>query len=569
MKIKYTFLFLSIFLNGLNPIIGQSIETLIDSVEYYRNVQPEKAINFGLDAINLGYQRDVTLDLLKINTKVGQLLAEQNLDAQAIKFYNESLKLFSALPKNKREERKVKLPPWVLLNIGNIYYKNSDFDAAKDKYQKALENFFRYENQANKNYGLATSYDNLALISLTNKNYVKAEDYFKEALNLRNKGEKAEDILYSKVNFLKLYIESKQIKKADSIFDNINNYFKVEGKLNKLNDNTNIFTRNYGYALVVYADYQINQKQHKIGLKYYIKAKEVLKNFPVELPSIKSAIAKAYWLNKESQEALLIAKQNLEEISNTSFKREIQENLELINEIYTQEKNGAEMINAKNALITFYQKQKGYLLNKEIDELESYIILTDKQAEINENKLKYNRYLFVLMFITALLFFLFISLRQNLNLQKLNTKRINAEKRLIEMELSNKKLALINKSNFISQQNSNLNYLLESSKKDNKSLNDIKRKIELLLDSFKVNERFEKQFEEVFPGFFNSLINHCNQLTQNDLRLCACLRLNQSTKEIALILGVSHRTIESQKYRLKKKLGLNREESLTSFIFSI
>ena len=78
-----------------------------------------------------------------------------------------------------------------------------------------------------------------------------------------------------------------------------------------------------------------------------------------------------------------------------------------------------------------------------------------------------------------------------------------------------------------------------------------------------------KKFDEVYPGYFNKLIKYSNKLTQNDLRLCAYIRLNQTTKEIAQMCGVSIRTIESQKYRLRKKLKLSKDQSLTTFLFSL
>ena len=103
----------------------------------------------------------------------------------------------------------------------------------------------------------------------------------------------------------------------------------------------------------------------------------------------------------------------------------------------------------------------------------------------------------------------------------------------------------------------------------NESTRIIKEKIALILKSENINNRFEKQFEEVYPGFFKDLIAKSSHLSQNDLRLCAYLKMNQSTNEIAQLSGVSIRTIESQKYRLKKKLNLLKEENLVHFLFTL
>ena len=58
-------------------------------------------------------------------------------------------------------------------------------------------------------------------------------------------------------------------------------------------------------------------------------------------------------------------------------------------------------------------------------------------------------------------------------------------------------------------------------------------------------------------------------LTPNDLRLCAYLRLNLSSKEIAPLLNISVRSVEIKRYRLRKKMDLNHETSLVEHILSV
>ena len=147
------------------------------------------------------------------------------------------------------------------------------------------------------------------------------------------------------------------------------------------------------------------------------------------------------------------------------------------------------------------------------------------------------------------------------------------EKTIIENDLNHKKLELINKSNFISKRNENLNYLLDSIDSSKISVSNsskqIKQKIKDLLRTENLNDRFEKHFEDVYPGFFKSLISYSSNLTQNDLRFCAYLKMNQSTDEIAKLTNISIRTVESKKYRLKKKFKIQKDKSLTGFIHSI
>jgi DNA-binding CsgD family transcriptional regulator len=59
------------------------------------------------------------------------------------------------------------------------------------------------------------------------------------------------------------------------------------------------------------------------------------------------------------------------------------------------------------------------------------------------------------------------------------------------------------------------------------------------------------------------------ELTPNDRRICAFLKLDLSTKDIALLTHRSPRSIESARYRLKKKFGLGAEEDILGFLRSI
>jgi DNA-binding CsgD family transcriptional regulator len=80
---------------------------------------------------------------------------------------------------------------------------------------------------------------------------------------------------------------------------------------------------------------------------------------------------------------------------------------------------------------------------------------------------------------------------------------------------------------------------------------------------------FEDAFNNADQNFLKNLKKLHPNLTRNDLKLCAYLRLNLSTKEIAPLFGISVRSVEIKRYRLRKKMNLNHETSLTDHIVSI
>ena len=79
-------------------------------------------------------------------------------------------------------------------------------------------------------------------------------------------------------------------------------------------------------------------------------------------------------------------------------------------------------------------------------------------------------------------------------------------------------------------------------------------------------ELFEYNFNQVHEEFFNKLKTSFPGLTHKDLKICAYLRMNMSSKEIAPLLNISVRGVETNRYRLKMKLGITKEASLRGFL---
>ena len=80
---------------------------------------------------------------------------------------------------------------------------------------------------------------------------------------------------------------------------------------------------------------------------------------------------------------------------------------------------------------------------------------------------------------------------------------------------------------------------------------------------------FEEAFNNTDQNFIKNLKNLHPKLTQSDLKLCAYLRLNLSTKEIAPLFGISVRSVEIKRYRLRKKTNLKSGVTLIDHIVSI
>jgi DNA-binding CsgD family transcriptional regulator len=79
-------------------------------------------------------------------------------------------------------------------------------------------------------------------------------------------------------------------------------------------------------------------------------------------------------------------------------------------------------------------------------------------------------------------------------------------------------------------------------------------------------ENFSRHFDEVHSNFLSRVKQHFPGLTITDLKLCAYLHINLTSKEIAQLLGISVRGVETHRYRLRRKLNIASEVSLNTYL---
>ena len=125
-------------------------------------------------------------------------------------------------------------------------------------------------------------------------------------------------------------------------------------------------------------------------------------------------------------------------------------------------------------------------------------------------------------------------------------------------------MTLIRKNEFLATLKKELNDLEKG-----KELNKIIKIIDKNINNTEDWKFFEEAFNNADKDFLKKVKKKHPALTPNDLKLCAYLRLNLSSKEIAPLLNISHRSVEVKRYRLRKKMELSHETSLTNYILEI
>ncbi len=154
-------------------------------------------------------------------------------------------------------------------------------------------------------------------------------------------------------------------------------------------------------------------------------------------------------------------------------------------------------------------------------------------------------------------------------INRLQNEKFEAEIRHKNQELASATLHIVQKSEILTTIKNALEKI-----KDKAVINpELEKEISLLIRMLEQDartdadwEQFSSHFDQVHSDFLKRLGEQHSQLSPNDFKLCAYLRLNLSSKEIASLMNISLRGVESNRYRLRKRLGLDTEANLTEYL---
>lgn len=154
---------------------------------------------------------------------------------------------------------------------------------------------------------------------------------------------------------------------------------------------------------------------------------------------------------------------------------------------------------------------------------------------------------------------------------RLKNIKLEAEIRHNHAELASNTMSLLQKKELLNRIKGEIIKVQSEADPEKKEKN-IRRIIKVINEQLEMDddwERFTVYFDRVNNDFLKILKEKFPALTPADLKLCAYLRLSLSTKEIADLLNLSVRGVESSRYRLRKKLELPNEVSLVEYLEKI
>ena len=213
----------------------------------------------------------------------------------------------------------------------------------------------------------------------------------------------------------------------------------------------------------------------------------------------------------------------------------------------------------------------------EINRQEGLLAIEKYESELSQamEREQWNRkitlvILLSVVFLSILICYVFWILRKK---EKIKKQLKEVENRELNENLSSKNRELTSNTLIISEKNQTLKALLKEIETLNEEdvlpafhANRLKKEIKNHLNDKDEWQYFKLHFESVHPDFFTVLKQKYPVLTENDLRLCAYIRIGMNTKEISQMLSVLPETVNMARYRMRKKLELVQDESLEDLL---
>ena len=560
---------LAIILGLINNVLNAQfdIQSLNDSIVEYKAAEPQKALEYGFLALDSFKNEQVmSLEFVNTNYYLGEVYFYIEEYKTSFEYLSKSLEFYDLLKPNQRRNKNVIKPPWVLTIMGSVYFQKKDYVNAERYYNEALDNFKLFDSNYDdeKYFGIKTSLLNLSQVKRAQGDLKSAKDLLDQMSETVKKFiDKPLDNLQVYVAYMELFIFSGNEKMVLESFDNIKSTYESLLKLGSSNLELKL---NLSNANRLYADFLQSKGEVKESLEYLLYAKELAEEIPNELPKVNLAISNTFFSLGMYNNAKDLIQENLYASEITQSQK--LNNFKLLEKIYENEGSNSDLLKVKDSIIFYNEAPLKNQEEFEFNTLENLILVSEKQDDLNKSRLRTNRIILVSILSSSILILVLISFKFNFDLQKEKNARLNLEKDKIKEELKLKKRELFSKINFISQRNEYLNKIREQIGSEDTNQNKIKAEIKNITNSEKAYEEFDKMFSQVYPKFYKRL-NSAAKLSQTDIRLASYIKMNHTNNEISRISGISLRTVESQRYRLSKKLKLTNGQDLNSFILNI
>lgn len=470
----------------------------------------------------------------------------------------------------------------IMVNLADLHAQIADYSASYDQYWDALIIAEKYGNEEAK----AAVYSGLGwLYSFYQRKEISVR-YFNQSLNIKRKNQNnsptinqqilsdyyALATLYRKYGDLKLanqYLDSCARMLKGSLDSETNRAFlkaergyvlykanKIDQSLQELNESRQYFeSYDSSYLIIMYpflGDIYKSKKMTSVSEDFYTKTiaiSEIYKSHLDLIPDVYRKLSELYY-----------------EQGNYKLAHEYMLEFNKLNEIQfgSRSVSNQGLLEIKDDFRLEMERQNELIQQQELANLE----------QITKNK---NLQLWILLLSMASIIFIGLLIYRNLrNRHKAEKilleqqKEMEAQKNLEVIEAKNKELTasaihVIEKEELLAETK---NELLKQ--KDNPDPNQIHRVIKRInLSTNQSWKEFELRFLQVNKEFYRKLREVHANLSQNDHKICALIKLNFSSKDMSTLLGISIESVHTTRYRLRKKMGLDRNVNLEDYIANL
>ena len=523
--------------------------------------------------------------------KIDSLLNDKNNSKIKGELNLEKAKIYRIRGKNKLFEKQLLLAEKIaaknedlILQADILLQKHLYFKVNKSEQLTFLVKYIAIAEKTQNKKLLFNAYLKLTATSLQGDNVEKAKIYHKKAANYYKKW-KNTNILYSNLNLLSARIYNVE-EKQDSVI------FYLQKTLKQLKQEK----RKRGFPQIYYLLGDAEQKKKNYTQSFNWLSKSYKLSTKIDNKRFKEiSYANLFsLLNKVSQQKNDSLFRKIVQIFNATSLRNATENIEIELENIKRTSSRQLLLNTLNNVYdnlgdykkALYYKQKWSNLtverayNEQLNvtnfmnlELAMSNLNKEKKALEIENELSFtHKVILSLLIIIVFILGLFFWYKQKLKTKTEKLSKMTAERNLlketkekIELEkiLTDKELELNAFIRDMIEKNSQIK-ILEEQLKNSKS-NNIEDLETIKFSASKNWSQFVFKFKQLHPNFLEKLKKLNTTISPTETKLSILVFLNLTSKEIADLLNISPSSVNQGKYRLKKKLNIDKEKSITQF----
>ncbi|WP_284652457.1 hypothetical protein [Flavobacterium terrisoli] len=455
---------------------------------------------------------------------------------KGLQFATQSLDQYKKLEKTDAEQAKIGRYKCLQL-ISTIYSRQKKYE---DAMRLSMEVADELKDKKDSTGTLGLAYNSLGNLYEMKNEAEDAEKYFRLALS---EFEKLNNLAYLPTSYMKFgEIAQKNNQKESSL-----NYFKKAFELAEKTENKQAQV----YSLIALGKWHLRfENNFIVAENYFDKARIIampLSDKTFEIRTIEALIE----LKKKQDDFLKVS--------------QLQE----------------EVIQIKDSFYSFEREQivKSLEVQFEVSEKNRKLELISKEQEVS----KLTNYLLItLLGLLILIFTIGFFFLKRIN--KRDKQLLKTKEELVALMEEQKHLKEQQFQNDIEHKESQLSAVTIQMIEKNEILDEIKSiinrkepnsegELKKLVSKYTIQDNnwrdFDNYFESVNKNFYTRLKQKYPDISANDLKICALIKLNLSIKEMASILNISPDSVKTARHRLRKKLLLNTEENLTDFILSV